>query len=216
MQIRFVSQGSLGEYKPTEEERVDITIFHFAGLGEISYEKELRGESRFFEESAKLSKMQDGTLVCGCVTDTRGHKRKSALVADRGKLLGISDMRNAVDGECSAGAELRIYETKVGKMGVLVAEDLHFVEGIEGLALCGADFVICPYKKAEGELFSVLLRADAYRFGVPILFCGEGYCMIVDSDGEIAFASPNSPAVVEFTPRKEYHLVERRIRRRLS
>jgi hypothetical protein len=59
---------------------------------------------------------------------------------------------------------------------------------------------------------SVLLRASAYTNGVPILFCGDGYCMLAESTGEIAFASPISPSFFNLKRQKEYHLVETRRR----
>ncbi len=211
MRIRFVSKGSLRDFKNRpEEEGADITLFGFEGMGEVSYEKELKGESSFFEDGALLSKAEKNIVVCGCITDTRGHKRKSALVAECGKLLGVSDMLYVLDEEYGAGAELRIYPTKLGKMGVVVAEDLHFSEMVRALSVCGCDFIVCPFGKITGELQSVLLRANAFQFGVPIFLCGEGYCMIGDPKGELAFSSPLSPVCVDYAVKKEYRLVERR------
>ncbi len=213
MQIRFISRGNprvcleSGEW---EEEEADITLFGFYHE-EVSYERELKGESCFFESAARLSKRAQSVVVCGCITDTRGHRRKSVVVAEKGKLVGVSDMLNAVDGGYSSGAALRVYETKVGRMGVVVADDLRFPEVVKSLAICGSDFIVCPFGKMDG-MQSVLLRANAYCYGVPIYFCAEGYCMIADVTGEIAFASPQTPIRVAFSPKKEYHLVETRRR----
>ncbi len=209
MQIRFVSKGSTAEYERSGE-GTELTLFGFDGLGEVSYEKELKGESNYFERVAKISKEEDGVVVSGCITDTRGHKRRSAVVAEKGKLLGVADMLSAVDGACSCGAELRIYETALGRMGVLVGEDLHFTEGVKALSLCGSDFIVCPYGRVAGELTSVLLRAHAYHFGTPIFLCGRGYALAASPKGELLFSSPHSPVVADFPIRKEYHLVERR------
>ncbi|MBQ2701788.1 MAG: hypothetical protein IJF64_02255, partial [Clostridia bacterium] len=127
MRICFVGRGSVSQFRENYQgEKADVFLFGFNGLGEVSYEKELKGETSFFEETALLSKESKSAVVCGCVTDTRGHKRKSALVAENGRLSGVSDLLYATDGECSSGASLRVYDTKVGKMGVIVAEDLYF------------------------------------------------------------------------------------------
>ncbi len=211
MQIRFVSKGNVQAYaKAGNTERAALTLFGFEGVGEVSYEKELRGESVYFEEVAKLSKTTDGVVVSGCVTDTRGHRRRSAVVAEKGKLLGIADMLSVVDGEYASGAELRIYATGAGKMGVLVGEDLHFTEGVKALSLCGSDFIVCPYGVVAGELPSVLLRAHAYHFGTPIFLCGRGYAMAASAQGELLFSSPYSPVEASFSIKKEYHIIERR------
>ncbi len=217
MRICFVCQGSLRDYteactqKDCEREEVDLIFFGFNGMGEVSYERELKGETSLFEEAARLSKERNCVVVCGCITDTRGHKRKSAVVAQKGRLSGVSDMTNVVDGEVNSGASLRVYETQIGRMGVIVGEDLDFPEVVKALAVCGSDFIVCPFGKAD-EVRAALLRAGAYCYGVPILFCADGYCTIADVSGEIVFASPQSPASLEFTPIKEYHLVETRRR----
>ena len=213
MRVGFISQGRLATY--AEKERcayeTDISIFGFEGLGEVSYEKELKGETRFFENVAMVSKREQNVVVCGCVTDTRGYKRKSVAVAEKGKLLGVSDLLHAIDGEVGSGASLKLYETKLGKIGVMVAEDLYFSDGLRALALCGCDFIVCPFGKVE-EIHSVLLRAYAYCYGIPIFFCGIGYSMIADPSGEITFATPISPVCTEYTGSREYHVIETRNR----
>lgn len=146
MRICFVSRGSLNSFWDTYGgSDADIVFFGFQGIGEVSYEKELRGETGYFEDAAILSKENHNVVVCGCVTDTRGVKRKSAVVAENGRLLGVSDMLNAIDGEYKSGAGLRVYETKVGRLGIAVAEDLYFPEILRTLAVCGSDLILCPF-----------------------------------------------------------------------
>ncbi len=213
MRIRFISRGtpiSFLEEVEKEETGAQLTLFGFYGE-EVCYAKELKGETSFFESAARLSKRLKSVVVCGCVTDTHGQKRKSVVVAENGRLVGVSDMLHVVDGGYSSGAALRVYETKAGRMGVVVAEDLRFPETIKALAICGSDFLVCPFGRMDG-MQSVLLRANAYCYGLPIYFCAEGYCMIADVNGEIAFASPQSPVAAEYVPKKEYHLIETRRR----
>ena len=201
MRICFVNRGTLKDFKERKEELcAELVLFGFEGIGEVS------------SDVAILSKRGKNVVVCGCVTDTRGHKRKSAVVAHNGRLAGVSDMVNVIDGEVGSGAGLRVYDTKIGRMGVVVADDLNFPEVVKSLAVCGSDFIVCPFGKVTDSLQAVLLRASAYQSGVPILFCGCGYCMIADVDGSIAFASPQSPVCVDFENVKEYHLIETRRR----
>ena len=213
MRVRFVSRGSLEAFRAGHQfDGEELLLFGFEGMGEVSYEKELKGESGHFEEAALLSKSIKGVVVCGCVTDTRGHKRKSAVVAENGRLCGVSDMLHSIDGEIGAGAALRIYETKIGKMGLVVGEDVYFVDLFQSLALFGADFIVCPFGAVKNSMHAVLLRAYAYLFGLPILFCGAGHCCAVGASGEIEFSSPNSPITIDFEKTKEYHLIETRRR----
>ena len=211
MKIRFVTKKSLhdfkGEYKQEGEQ---LLLFGLEGLGEVCYEKELKGESFLFEQTALLSKESKSIVVCGCLTDMHGFKRKSAVVAENGRLLGISDATHVLDEQGNAGGMLHVYETKAGRMGVLVAEDIFFPDTLKALAMCGSDFLVCIYGKGEEEIMQILLRAYAYLYGVPIFFCGGNSSMIVDMGGSISFFSPQSLAVAEFCAKKEYHLVQTR------
>ena len=212
MRIRFVCQGALTSYlKQPEPTIADLTIFGFNAVGEVSYEKELKGETCFFEELATLTKKDGGVAVCGCVTNSLGHKRRSAVVAENGRLLGVSDMLHVIDGELGSGALLRVYDTKIGKIGVAVADDLRFPDVIKALAVCGSDIIVCP-NGIVSSIHTALLRAHAYCFGVPLLLCADGYAAIANPDGALALATPQSPQTVEIAVRKEYHLVETRLR----
>ena len=214
MRICFVGQGERaarlqspqacqGEKKPA------LTVFGFDG-GEVSFERELKGETRIFEDVAKRSKTDENLVVYGVITNTRGHRRKSAIVAENGRILGVSDAIHAIDGEVRSGAFLRVYDTKIGRVGVAVAEDIYDTDTVKTLAVCGCDFIVCPFERVRDAVCSVLLRAYAFTAGVPIAFCGGGYAMIADVDASIAFAAPIGYAETEFVVKKEFHLIESR------
>ena len=212
MRIRLVCQETLCKYLETPDlTPADLTVFGFNGVGEVSYERELRGETRFFEELATLTKKEGCVAVCGCITDSLSHKRRSAVVAENGRILGVSDMLHAIDGELGSGAFLRVYDTKIGKVGLAVADDLRFPEVIKALSVCGSDIIVCPQTRVAC-IHTALLRSHAYCFGVPCILCADGYAAIANPDGALAFATPQSPQTVEISVRKEYHLIETRLR----
>ena len=214
MRITFVSEGTLQAFKEVEgRERADVTLFGFNGVEQVSYEKELKGESNFFEEAAKLSKRDKNVVIFGCVTDTLGHKRKSVVVAENGRILGVSDMLHAIDGDCSPGANVKSYDTKIGKIGVIVARDLYFTETVKALALCGVDFIVCPFDRGITPLERSYVCVYAHAYGVPIFLCGEGFGMFASAQGELLFSSPLSPITAIYEEKKEYHLVETRCSR---
>ena len=211
MQLCFAPRGRITDFYNHTYQKSDVILFGFQALGEVSYERELNGETSYFEEVARLSKQTSSVVVCGCVTDAKGHKRKSAVVSENGRILGVSDMLNVIDGEIGSGASLRVYDTKIGRLGVVVAEDLYFPDGISSLALCGADFVVCPYGRVEG-IENVLCRASAFYYGIPIALCGVGYALVAEPSGELSFSSPCSPCYASARNPNEYHLVETRRR----
>lgn len=213
MRICFIGKGQVADFlKNRNEERADLYLFGFNGLGEVCYEKELQGVTRLFEDAAVLSKTRGGLVVSGCITDTRGHKRKSALIAENGRLLGVSDCLHVMGKELSCGAALRVYETKQGKMGVVVAEDLRFFETLQSLVICGCDFIVCPLGKVTGTMPTVLARAYAYALGIPIFLCAEGYAALISERGILHVSTPISPFYFEYNLNAEYHLIQTRQR----
>lgn len=205
MEVCFAPRGRVGEFCLEKEKKPKIIVFGFQGLGEVSYEKEINGETNHFGEVAKLSKQGDCLVVCGCITDTLGHKRKSMIVAEKGRILGVSDMMNSFDERIGCGSELKVYTTGVGKIGLIVAEDLYFPDVATTLSVCGAEYLVCSFPKPEG-IESSLCRSLAFCNGAPVILCGVGYSCVADSTGCLAFSSREpSYASVERTP--EYHLV---------
>lgn len=177
----------------------------------VSYERELNGETQFFKEVALLSKKTGGVVVCGCVTDARGHLRKSAVVAEKGRLLGVSDAVYTRDSDVSGGALMRVYETEKGKIGVLVGEDLYAPDLMHSLTLCGSEYIVCPFYRVE-SLHTSLLRSHAFCYGTPLVFCAQNYALIADPSGEIAFGTPQAPTYFNYSYKGEYHLVQTRKR----
>lgn len=211
MRICFVTSGDLSKYRGGE--RADITLFPFHALGEVSYERELKGETALFEDVAILSRVQQGVVVCGCYTNARGIRRKSAVVAERGRILGVSDMVNRIDGcEFRSGAGVKLFDTKAGKLGIVVAEDLYFPHVMETLSLCGADVALCIFEQLNEELELTLMRSQAFFFGLPVCLCAYGYAQAADPLGKLRFSSPKSPCVFELPKEQEYHIIETRKR----
>ncbi len=212
MRICFVTGGSLSDYSG-EETGADVVMFPFYALGEVSYERELKGETNLFEDVAILSKTGKNVVVCGCYTNARGLKRKSVVVAERGRIIGVADMVNRIDGsEFRSGAGVKIFETKAGKLGIAVAEDLYFPQVLETLSVCGADVVLSVFEDLNEELEMTLIRAGAFFYGVPVCMCAFGYAQVADPSGKLRFSSPRSPCVYDLEREQEFHVVETRKR----
>lgn len=213
MRIGFLTGGRLSDHAAQLlESGADVIVCGFQSLGEVSYERELRGETGLFEEVALLSKETKGVIVAGCFTDLPVGRRKSVVVAEKGRVLGVSDMLNRMDGgEYRAGAGIKMFETCPGKLGVIVAEDVCFPRVGETLSVCGADLAVCVYEQFCG-IEPVLARAQAYFFGLPFVLCGYGYAFAADIGGRVRFASPRRVSSFDLPREQEYHLVETRRR----
>lgn len=214
MRICFVTSGTLGEYAQNYGgEGADIVVFSFAGLGKVSYERELKGETSLFEDVALLSKEQKNVVLCGCYTDARGIKRKSVVVAEKGRILGVSDMVNRLDGgEYRGGAGIKIFDTSAGKIGVVVGEDLYFPQVMQTLSVCGAEAAIAVFEELSESLEQTLMRAEAFLYGIPVCMCAFGFAQAADIAGKLTFSSPMSPCIFDMKREQEFHLVEVRQR----
>lgn len=191
----------------------DVIVFGFNGLGLVSYKKELSGESEYFQDVAKFSKQTSSVVICGCDTDTYGVFRHSAVIADKGKILGVTDMAHAVDdGEFVAGGNFRVYDTSKGKIGILICEDLFFPESSRVLALCDADVIVCLFKKIDFNMPQIMIRALSFANGVAMALCAKNYATVSDIRGNIVFASAKDVVSTQVKIEKDYHLISSRRR----
>ena len=216
MQICFVTGGS---FDWAWQEKLDaisgsqLIVFGFNGLGLFSYKKELAGETEYFQDVAKLSKQLGSVVISGCDTDTYGVFRHSVAIADRGKILGVTDMAHSIDdGEFVSGGNLRVYDTGAGKIGIIVQEDLFFPETARVLTLCDADIIICIFKKVENHVPNLMLRAGAFSNGVLMALCADNYASVSNIKGEILLASPKDIIKTQLKIEKDYHLIVSRRR----
>ena len=211
MKVCFVTESALNtvwQDKLCALNGCELLVFGFNGLGLVSYKKELSGETEYFQDIAKLSKQISSVVICGCDTDTYGVFRHSAVVADKGKILGVTDMAHTIDdSEFVAGGSFRVYDTSVGKIGVIVGEDLFFPESARVLTLCDADIIICLFKKIENFMPQIMLRAGAFANGVAMALCAKNYVCVADIKGKVAFSSSLDVVKSKIEIKKDYHQI---------
>ena len=214
MKIRFVTEGGINEYwEGAKRQDCDLPVLGFEGLGEVDYRRELAGETSKLEDLAILSREAGCTVVAGCVTDSRGVRRKSAAVAEKGKILGVADMLHVTaPSEFKGGAHLKVYETAAGKLGVCVGEDLFFPSVCESLALFGADVIVSVFGAAEDFVPQLMARACAFCSGVNVCMCASGVAQIASPDGEMRMRAAKKEVDFEFSPAREYRLTTVRTR----
>ncbi len=216
MDLCFVTSDTLNSVWQDKFDRLDkggVTVFGFNGLGLVSYKKELSGETEYFQDVAKLSRQTSGVVISGCDTDTYGVFKHSAVIADKGKLLGVTDMAHSIDeSEFVAGGSLRVYDTSAGKIGLLIGEDLFFPETARVLALCDADIIICIFKGLQGSIEQVMLRAGAFANGVAMALCSKNYACVSDIKGNVSIAGGLDILKAKVKIEKDYRLISSRRR----
>lgn len=194
--------------KNSEYQSEKLAIFGFNGIDKISYKNELNCSENKLSNFAKLSKESGKVLISGTITDNYGVLRRSAVIADKGKLLGISDMRLSVnDNGYTGGGAQRVYQTQVGRIGLLLGDDILDVDGIKAMSLCDADFIVAITSGEEKPQYNFLIRSYSYLFGVPIVLINSTSVIASDLSGEICGKSLENYTKITLPVKKSYRLV---------
>jgi len=208
MKICVVTDSRINSSLPLPS--CDIAVFPFTALGEVDYERELSGRSEKFEDMARLSGVNKCAVLCGCQTLSRGLRRKSVAVAENGRLLGISDMLNVLDGEeFKSGAGLGVYKLKGYNVGVCVGSDLYFPDNFKTFSLCGCNVVVAHTDKVTDVVPPLLIRSYAYLYGAPVVLCANKTAYLAETDGTLA-CSNREFTIFEITPKNCYRVVTSR------
>ena len=138
--------------------------------------------------------------------DGEDHYDASLLINAKGELEGISKMVHIChspgfyeqDYYTPSDTGFRVYDTDIGRIGIVICFDRHFPESIRTCVLKGAQLILIPTANASGEpreLFEWEMRVAAMQNGVYIACCnrvgaeGEmeffGESFVVDPDGNI-------------------------------
>ena len=205
LKIYFNRSDSVESFINSPSREESILVFGFNGVDKVNYKKELSGEEGSLSTIAKLSRKDNKVVLSGAITDNFGIIRKSCLIAENGKLLGISDMNFCLDkAPYSSGSGHRIYQTKSHRIGVLVDDDIYDIDSVKSMALLSADVIICIMASEEKQQFNVLVRAYSYLFGLPVVICTSSGIIAGDMKGEICGSSYGFESSIIVPIKKNY------------
>lgn len=209
LKLYFNRSGRVDDISSFVNREESIFVFGFNGLDKISYRKELSGEENNLANIARLSRNGNKIILSGAITDNFGIIRKSCLIAENGKLLGISDMNFCLDkAPYSSGTGHRIYQTKTYRIGVLVEDDIFDIDSIKAMSMLSADVIIGVLSTEEKPQYSALVRAYSYLFGLPVVICSSNGIIAGDMKGEICGSSKNEESTVIIPIRKNYRVCQ--------
>ena len=156
-----------------------------------------------FSEAARAHRMH---IVAGLLLTIDKKTYNCAVLFDSdGEIVGVHKKVHLPAGEemcVSAGDRFDVYETKFGRIGMLVCWDLQYPEAARELALGGADLIVCPtlgwektYGLARAYENSVTIAAAMANWGVEYGEFGDPAC-VVDNMGRIIAEGPRAGAAV--------------------
>ncbi len=118
----------------------------------------------------------------------------SFLIDDRGTVLGRQKMVHVAQAEhfyeqdCYTPSEegFQVFDTPLGKIGIVVCFDRHYPESVRTEALRGAELILIPTantKDEPSELFRWEVKIQAFQNSVNIAMCNR-----VGAEGEMDFS----------------------------
>ena len=126
----------------------------------------------------------------------------SLLIDDRGELLGEQKMVHIAQCPCFYEQDyytpseegFRVFDTSIGKIGIVVCFDRHYPESIRTEALMGADLILIPTANTvdePSELFQWEIKIQAFHSSVYVAMCNRvGPEGGMDFSGESIVAGP--------------------------
>ena len=186
----------------------DLAIFGFNFIGKINYKNELSGTEDKLFKITKLTKNCKKVLIGGAFTDNYGVIRKSSLIAENGKILGIADMHlKRQDLSMSIGFGYKIYPTKMGKIGLLVDQDIFDFDAIKCMAMCDADLIVIVTDKFDKQNLDFLIRSYSLLFGINIILLTPNSIIATNQKGELLTSENQTKVDLTLSTNKTYSLV---------
>ena len=108
----------------------------------------------------------------------------SFLIDDRGVILGTQEMVHIAQCSCFYEQDyytpsedgFRVFDTPLGKIGIVVCFDRHYPESIRTSALKGAELILIPTANTTAEpseLFQWEIRIQAFQNSVNVAMCNR-------------------------------------------
>lgn len=164
--------------------RADVLVLSFGAAETVDFRKEIKGDGGVFVDLCTLSFDLDCVVLCGADTDVYGIRHKSAIIADKGRLIDVSDMVNVPEGY-DEGASYRCYKTSAGNLGVIIDGDIMYPQAAKTTALSGADLIVNIADKAADNRQFLAARANALFNDSPVLLLTKDYALLSDGGGEV-------------------------------
>src|SRR5262245_30711634 len=143
---------------------------------------------------SQLARELDLYLCIGFSEIDRGELFNTAvLLGPDGRTVGRYRKTHGVEELYTPGDELPVFDTRYGKVGILICFDRQLPEAARTLADKGARLILIPSNGMWGAMNDSMLRARAYDNGVFIVFAHPRDGLVIDPGGRIIAANMSVP-----------------------
>lgn len=147
------------------------------------------GESVYIERLRHLAAEENAHIVFGFTQRLEGRCFNAALlVAPDGVTLGVYHKIHlqAHDLKYAAGTALPVFDTQLGRLGIMICADRRWPETARALRLRGAELILNPTYGMSHEANEWWMRTRSYENEVFICFAHPRVSLITDPEGDVA------------------------------
>jgi predicted amidohydrolase len=175
---------------------------HESGLTKEAFSRLAEPEDgRSLVRLGKLARELDLYLCVGFTEIDKGELYNAAiLLGPDGRTAGKYRKTHGVEELYKPGDELPVFDTRYGKVGILICFDRQLPESARTLADRGARLILIPSNGMWGRMNDAMLRARAYDNGVFIVFAHPRDGLVIDPGGRIIAANMSVPGQVVGLP----------------
>lgn len=115
------------------------------------------------------------------------------LIGPAGETVGRYRKTHGVEDMFIPGDALPVFETRYGKVGLMICYDRQPPEIARMLARRGAELILIPSNGMWGRMNDAMLRTRAYENGVYLVFAHPRDGLVIDPGGRIIAANATVP-----------------------
>lgn len=212
MRIYYIGKEEDFDIAMNKVEDNSVVIAGYGVTGAVDLVKELGGTSNILKTISCISRMKNLVFICGNDAYIYDRKYKSVTLIDCGRIMGISDATHykGLDREYSLGASYRIYETSLGKIGIIVGGDMAYPEVARALTERGAEYIVNIADFPSCPEYELSLKANAYFNGIMIFAFSEDKRYMIARDGRVTLKSADSYIEGEYIISRDRRLINSR------
>ena len=179
----------------TPETCLDGYVCHQHGLT-----RERMCELAEHENGASMDRLRDvarelGLYLCVGFSELEDDVlyNTAILLGPEGQTVGKYRKTHGVEPFYEVGNDLPVFQTRYGKIGIMICYDRQLPETARRLAEQGAELILIPSNGMWGRMNDALLRARAYDNGVHVVFAHPRDGLVIDPGGRVIAANMSVP-----------------------
>jgi predicted amidohydrolase len=158
-------------------------------------------DGRSIARLGRLARELEVYLCLGFTEIDRGVLYNTAiLLGPDGRVAGKYRKTHGVEEFYKPGDDLPVFDTRYGRVGILICFDRQLPETVRTLADKGARLILIPSNGMWERMKDALLRARAYDNGVFLVFAHPRDGLVIDPGGRIIAANMSVPGQVVGLP----------------